>query len=45
MTINQKLLDKLLEEAKGNPRLRTNFDLRTSAEDERAAARNASGYP
>lgn len=33
MTINQKLLDKLLEEAKGNPRLRTNFDLRTSAED------------
>jgi cupin fold WbuC family metalloprotein len=33
MTINQELLDKLFEEAKGNPRLRTNFDLRTSAED------------
>jgi len=33
MTINQELLYKLFEEAKGNPRLRTNFDLRTSAED------------
>ncbi len=33
MTITQDLLDKLLEEAKGNARLRTNFDLRTSAED------------
>ena len=33
MTINQELLDKLFEEAKGNPRLRTNLDLRTSAED------------
>ena len=33
MTINQKLLEKLFEEAKGNPRLRTNLDLRTSAED------------
>ena len=33
MTINQELLDKLFEEAEGNPRLRTNFDLRTSAED------------
>ena len=33
MTINQELLEKLFEEAKGNPRLRTNFDLRTSAED------------
>ena len=33
MTITQELLDKLFEEAKGNPRLRTNLDLRTSAED------------
>ena len=33
MTINQELLEKLFEEAKGNPRLRTNLDLRTSAED------------
>ena len=33
MTITQDLLDKLFEEAKGNPRLRTNLDLRTSAED------------
>ena len=33
MTINQELLEKLFEEAKGNPRLRANLDLRTSAED------------
>ena len=33
MTINQELLEKLFEEAKVNPRLRTNLDLRTSAED------------
>ena len=33
MTINQKLLEKLFEEARVNPRLRTNLDLRTSAED------------
>ena len=33
MTINQELLEKLFEETKGNPRLRTNLDLRTSAED------------
>ena len=33
MTINQELLEKLFEEAKGNARLRTNLDLRTSAED------------
>ena len=33
MTITQELLDKLFDEAKGNPRLRTNLDLRTSAED------------
>ena len=33
MTINQELLDKLFEEARVNPRLRTNLDLRTSSED------------
>ena len=33
MTIDQELLDKLFEEAKVNPRLRTNLDLRTSPED------------
>lgn len=33
MTIDKELLEKLFEEAKANPRLRTNFDLRTSAED------------
>jgi cupin fold WbuC family metalloprotein len=33
MTINQELLERLFEEAKGKSRLRTNLDLRTSAED------------
>ena len=33
MTINQELLEELFEEAKMNSRLRTNLDLRTSAED------------
>ena len=33
MVISQELLENLFEEAKGNPRLRTNFDLRTSPED------------
>ncbi len=33
MTITKELIEKLFEEAKGNPRLRTNLDLRTSAED------------
>jgi cupin fold WbuC family metalloprotein len=33
MTINKELLEKLFEEAKANPRLRTNYDLRTSEED------------
>lgn len=33
MTINQNLLDKLFGEAKLNARLRSNLDLRTSAED------------
>ena len=33
MTINQESLEKLFEEAKVNPRLRMNLDMRTSAED------------
>ncbi len=33
MTIDQQLLDKLFANAKANPRLRTNLDLRTSSED------------
>ena len=31
--INNQLLDSLLEQAKSSPRLRQNFDLRTSTED------------
>ena len=33
MTITKELLEKLFDEAKRTPRLRTNLDLRTSAED------------
>lgn len=33
MTIDQELLHSLFEQAKVNPRLRTNLDLRTSIED------------
>ena len=33
MIIDKTILDNLLEQAKGNPRLRTNLALRTSAED------------
>lgn len=33
MIIDKTILDNLLEQAKENPRLRTNLDLRTSAED------------
>lgn len=33
MTIYKELLDKLFEQAKENPRLRTNLDMRTSNED------------
>ena len=33
MKITQELLDRLTEEAKTNPRLRVNYDLRNSAED------------
>lgn len=41
MVINDKLLDQLLEQAKHNPRLRQNFDLRTSAEDSSQRMLNA----
>ena len=41
MTINQELLEKLFEEAKVNPRLRTNLDLRTSVEDSSQRMLNA----
>ena len=33
MEINKELLDNLFEQAKGNPRLRQNLDLRTSSAD------------
>lgn len=33
MEINKELLDNLFEQAKENPRLRQNFDLRTSSAD------------
>ncbi len=33
MEINKDLLNGLFEQAKGNPRLRQNLDLRTSAAD------------
>ena len=33
MEINKELLDQLLEQAKENPRLRQNLDLRTSSSD------------
>lgn len=33
MEINKDLLDNLFEQAKENPRLRQNFDLRTSSAD------------
>lgn len=33
MEINKELLDKLFEQAKENPRLRQNYDLRTSSSD------------
>ena len=33
MVIDNQLLDSLLEQAKSSPRLRQNFDLRTSTED------------
>ena len=33
MEINKQLIDSLFEQAKANPRLRQNYDLRTSSED------------
>ena len=41
MVINQALLDKLTEEAKASPRLRTNLDLRNSADDQSQRMLNA----
>ena len=41
MKITQALLDKLTEEAKASPRLRMNYDLRNSAEDQSQRMLNA----
>ena len=41
MKITQALLDKLTEEAKGSPRLRMNYDLRNSSEDQSQRMLNA----
>lgn len=41
MEINKDLIDKLFVEAKENPRLRQNLDLRTSAEDSSQRMLNA----
>ena len=41
MEINKDLLDNLFEQAKENPRLRQNFDLRTSANDNSQRMLNA----
>ena len=41
MEINKELLNKLFEQAKVNPRLRQNFDLRTSANDNSQRMLNA----
>ena len=41
MKITQALLDKLTAEAKANPRLRMNLDLRNSAEDQSQRMLNA----
>ena len=41
MKITQTLLDKLFEGAKVNPRLRTNMDLRNSADDQSQQMLNA----
>ena len=41
MEINKELLDKLFEQAVVNPRLRQNFDLRTSADDNSQRMLNA----
>lgn len=41
MKITQALLDKLTEEAKASPRLRMNYDLRNSSEDQSQRMLNA----
>ena len=41
MELNKDFLDKLFEQAKGNPRLRQNLDLRTSANDNSQRMLNA----
>ena len=41
ITINDKLIEELFEQAKENPRLRMNYDLRTSAEDNSQRMLNA----
>lgn len=41
MEINKELLDNLFEQAKENPRLRQNFDLRTSTNDNSQRMLNA----
>lgn len=41
MKIEQQLLDRLSEEARKNPRLRTNYDLRTGNDDQSQRMLNA----
>lgn len=41
MKLDKELLDNLFEQAKANPRLRQNFDLRTSSEDNSQRMLNA----
>ena len=41
MVINRELLDKITEQAKASPRLRMNFDLRDSKDDESQRMLNA----
>lgn len=41
MKIEQQLLDRLSEEARNNPRLRTNYDLRTDHNDQSQRMLNA----
>lgn len=41
MKIDKQLIDKLFEQARNNPRLRQNFDLRTSAGDNSQRMLNA----
>ena len=41
MKITQAILDKLSEEAKASPRLRMNYDLRNSSEDQSQRMLNA----